>query len=288
MNRIIITACTIIIGIAALIAYAPAYGQLPYNQISPCGPNANGSYTLCTPIPGIKPVQNNFTDFLNQLYRLAIMLAGTIVFIRIVQGGIMYSFSTVIDKKREAKEIFKGVAQGLALLMGAYLILKTINPALTRFDLPQAGNYTDKRNQTLNKNYNDLISKENAANQRAERDAQENLFFVQDYIQSLEDTSDRTPQQEEMLTKLKTERLPEARREAVNRISLSLNEINSRIDDITRKQKTAQGMTKSALQWFPNTLYGVPSQYQGLNEQQQRDLQNLYEQRDSLLKQKQR
>lgn len=110
---------------------------------APCGPSADGrSYTLCAPIPGIHPVQTDFASFFAQLYQLALMLGGTVIFIRVVYGGILYTWSGVVNKKQEAINIFKGAAYGGALLMGSYLILHTINPALTVITVPDLQTYT--------------------------------------------------------------------------------------------------------------------------------------------------
>lgn len=107
-----------------------------------CGPSADGmSYTLCESIPGIDPVQTDFASFFAQLYRLALLLGGTVIFLRVVYGGILYTWSGVVNKKQEAINIFKGAAYGGALLMGSYLILHTINPALTTITIPHIQTY---------------------------------------------------------------------------------------------------------------------------------------------------
>lgn len=106
-----------------------------------CGPQNNGTYILCEPIPLIDPVQSDPAALLRQLYVLALVLAGSVAFIQIVRGGILYSVSGIVDGKNRAKAIFRGVAEGLALLMGSYVILNTINPALVTLRFPDADNY---------------------------------------------------------------------------------------------------------------------------------------------------
>lgn len=131
-------------------AYAQQYGpdfmgpqQDPFAQYGSvsngdrCGPQGNGDYILCESTGGIiSQTQTNFAAFLREIYNLAFILAGTVAFIRIVYGGILYSWSGVIDRKKEAIGIFKNVAIGMALLMGSYAVLNTINPALTILALP--------------------------------------------------------------------------------------------------------------------------------------------------------
>lgn len=119
----------------------PRTGSGPEPRKPNCGPQDNGSYILCEPIPLISPIQKDPAALLRQLYILALILAGSVAFIQIVRGGILYSISGVVDGKNRAKSIFKGVAQGLALLMGSYVILNTINPALVTLRFPDADNY---------------------------------------------------------------------------------------------------------------------------------------------------
>lgn len=143
----------------AIITSATAYAQYDPNFIGPqqqqadpfaqnngeqtarCGPQSNGDYILCEAVGGLlHQTQTDFASFLHELYILAFILAGTVAFVRIVYGGILYSWSGVIDQKKEAIKIFKNVAYGMLLLMGSYLILNTINPALTAFNLPSTPN----------------------------------------------------------------------------------------------------------------------------------------------------
>ncbi len=111
--------------------------QYRIGQNGRCGPQGDGSYVLCESTGGIiSQTQRNFADFLQEMYNLAFILAGTVAFVRIVYGGILYSWSGVVDRKKEAIGIFKNVAVGMGLLMGSYAILNTINPALTMLRLP--------------------------------------------------------------------------------------------------------------------------------------------------------
>ena len=117
------------------------FAQNESQQTARCGPQANGSYILCEAVGGLlHQTQTDFASFLRELYILAFILAGTVAFARIVYGGILYSWSGVVDRKKEAIHIFWNVAYGMLLLMGSYLILNTINPALTTFNLPSMPN----------------------------------------------------------------------------------------------------------------------------------------------------
>lgn len=113
------------------------YAQYQIGQNQRCGPQGDGSYVLCESVGGIiSQTQTNFAAFLREIYNLAFILAGTVAFVRIVYGGVLYSWSGVVDRKKEAMGIFKNVAIGMGLLMGSYAVLNTINPALTMLKLP--------------------------------------------------------------------------------------------------------------------------------------------------------
>ncbi len=74
---------------------------------------------------------------INKFYRTAIVLGGIAAVLAIVVGGIMYAVSGAINKKNKGKDIIVSAISGLVLLLGAYVILNTVNPQLTRLSNPQ-------------------------------------------------------------------------------------------------------------------------------------------------------
>lgn len=74
--------------------------------------------------------------YINTIYDTAIVIGGVAALFMIILGGIFYIISAGSDKKSEGKEIILGAIWGLALLLGAYLILKTINPRLVNLEEP--------------------------------------------------------------------------------------------------------------------------------------------------------
>lgn len=75
--------------------------------------------------------------FIHDLYLFAIGIAGVLAVGAIVIGGIMYSISGAVDKKNSAKEIIVGALWGLLLLLGSYIILRTVNPELVTLQLSE-------------------------------------------------------------------------------------------------------------------------------------------------------
>ena len=177
-----------------------------------CGPQGDGTYVLCESTGGIiSKTQTNFAAFLREMYALAFILAGTVAFVRIVYGGILYSWSGVIDRKKEAIGIFKNVAIGMALLMGSYAVLNTINPALTILALPNVIMRTPqsavpkKINPMEPQPYSvdfDMISRW----EREERETLSTIDLIQDRIELIETTTpNRTPEQKAELESLRNQ-----------------------------------------------------------------------------------
>ena len=79
-------------------------------------------------------------EFLSGFYKFAIMISGILAVGMIVVGGIYITLSGASpDKKNEGKSMILGALWGLALVLGAYLILKTLNPGLVLLESPGEG-----------------------------------------------------------------------------------------------------------------------------------------------------
>lgn len=75
---------------------------------------------------GVDP-NSNFGDFLNTLYAIAIAIAALLAVIKIAIGGVKYMLSEVVTSKADAKADIRGAILGLLIILGAFLILGTIN-----------------------------------------------------------------------------------------------------------------------------------------------------------------
>ena len=95
-----------------------------------CGPRDSG-YRLCVGLPGQSRDVTDLGDYIRLLYQFALGIAGVIVFVRVVTGGIKYILSSGnIGNRGEAIEIITQAVWGLVLLLAAVLILYTIDPRL--------------------------------------------------------------------------------------------------------------------------------------------------------------
>lgn len=74
--------------------------------------------------------------YISKLYTFGFGVGGILAVLMIVIGGIYYSVSGAVDKKSEGKEMITSAILGLLILFGSYLILQTVNPALTTLRNP--------------------------------------------------------------------------------------------------------------------------------------------------------
>ena len=72
-------------------------------------------------------------NIVSNLYQLALGVSGLLAFGAIVYGAIVYTLAAGNPGgQNEGKEWIKQALLGLLLLLGAYIILNTINPALVK------------------------------------------------------------------------------------------------------------------------------------------------------------
>lgn len=90
-------------------------------------------------IPGIEPTgDTDLNAYINALYRLSISIAALLAVVKIVAAGAKYMLSDIITHKEEAKKDIQGALIGLLIVIGAIIILNTINTDLTRLNLTVA------------------------------------------------------------------------------------------------------------------------------------------------------
>lgn len=95
------------------------------------------NYIPIVTIPGVNDNQNTDTDFgsyINALYIFAITAGALLAVLKLVGAGVKYMFSDIVTNKMEAIRDIKGALLGLLLIIGAVIILNTINTDLTRID----------------------------------------------------------------------------------------------------------------------------------------------------------
>jgi type IV secretory pathway VirB2 component (pilin) len=89
------------------------------------------------PLVGIPGVENSedFDQYLQSIYALAIGLAALLAVIKIVIAGVKWMTTDIVTAKGDAKSDIEGAVYGLILILGAVLILNIINPDIGKADL---------------------------------------------------------------------------------------------------------------------------------------------------------
>ena len=82
-------------------------------------------------IPGISGNETGLNEYINALYRLSISLAALLAVVKIVIAGAKYMLDDIVTHKEEAKQDIWGALMGLLVIVGAVLILNTVNSDLT-------------------------------------------------------------------------------------------------------------------------------------------------------------
>ena len=87
---------------------------------------------------GIKPDAVNLPQYVKYIFNFFIAIAGLIAFSGLIYSGIRYLTSSgKPEETRKAKDRIKSTLFGLLILLFFYLILITLNPYLTIFQLPK-------------------------------------------------------------------------------------------------------------------------------------------------------
>lgn len=111
-------------------------------------------YTVLAPLPGTTdckgtptPIVMNadgtfsggcktdFQTYLPAIFKLAIGVAAALAFIMLTYGGVQYMTTDAITLKSDGKARIENALWGLGLVIGAWVILYTINPELLKFNL---------------------------------------------------------------------------------------------------------------------------------------------------------
>lgn len=96
----------------------------------------------CSNLPGATCPSETETGqspaaYIARFYQFALMIAGTLAFGMIIFGAIQYTVSSGnVSKQSDARDRIFQALWGVALLLGAYLILYTIDPKLVSLSDP--------------------------------------------------------------------------------------------------------------------------------------------------------
>lgn len=117
--------------VAAKILFVVLGTVLPWVSFA-----ATPTYVPLEPIVGF-PTGSSLTlpAFLNRLFDLVLQLGAVTAVVMLAIGGFQYMTSEAFHGKAKGLERIRNAILGLLLLLGTYLILYTVNPALLNFNL---------------------------------------------------------------------------------------------------------------------------------------------------------
>lgn len=113
----------------------PAQGKNPniFCQGGSC------TYVPLEPLPFLPekygPSSGSIGDWVTKGFRFLISAGAIVAVVMIVLGALTYMFSDVVGNKTKAIARIRNAMWGLVILVSSYLILYTINPELTSFNL---------------------------------------------------------------------------------------------------------------------------------------------------------
>ncbi len=91
------------------------------------------------PLVGIPYIEGNkvatFGDYVNALYIASISIAAFLAVVKIIFAGVKYMLTDIVSTKGDAKKEIRSALIGLLIVVGAVLILETINPNLRQINL---------------------------------------------------------------------------------------------------------------------------------------------------------
>jgi len=126
----------------------------PPTETAPAAPFVSITPQLNVDIPGVeftpavKSGDSVYIPFLAQYisgaYRYAVGIVLVIAIIMVAWGGFRYLLGSGFEDITRGKEIIRDALAGMLLVIGAYLILQTINPATLDLSVLKLGNVTEQ------------------------------------------------------------------------------------------------------------------------------------------------
>ncbi len=92
-------------------------------------------YELLAPLEGYVEPTTTAGPYIVGIFKLIVALAGGLAVVTIIYGGIQYMSTDAFGAKNEAKNTIQNAIWGLLLVIGAWLILYTVNPNLVEINL---------------------------------------------------------------------------------------------------------------------------------------------------------
>lgn len=143
MNSFIKKSLLTIVGLSLLSIFGAFISNVNYAQSA----ESSDKYQLLAPIPCIAgqgvtcpngeiQTRLDFKEYVQYTFNLLIALAGVAAVFMIVYGGFKYITTASAGEKDAGRKTIEQAVYGLLLVLGSYLLLRTINPKLV--EIPNA------------------------------------------------------------------------------------------------------------------------------------------------------
>ncbi len=127
----------------------------------------NPAYNLLAPLPIIGDKVTDLSAYLSGMFKIGIGLAIAFAILMIVWGGLEYMLSGIPGVKGDGLKKMNDAILGLLLVLGAWLLLYTINPNLVKFDVSIASLNLATSTPEKAYDYQIELNKQTAENRRA-------------------------------------------------------------------------------------------------------------------------
>lgn len=135
------------------------------------------AYTPLEPLPGAPSgTYSSLSVYLNYMFKILLSIGAMIAVVTLVLGGVTYMVSESLGTKSDARRRIQASLIGLLLLLVSWLVLYTINPNLTTFNLPITSSAVGTQNSGVS---NPILPASNPSNLSAT-----DLQAIQDYYSS--------------------------------------------------------------------------------------------------------
>lgn len=125
----------------------------------PSTSNNNKGYTLLAPLPGTTQdcaknkngkidCTTDIQTYIPGIFNLTIGIAGVLAVLMILIGGVEYITTDAIQGKHDGKKRINNALLGLLLVLVSWILLRTINPKLTEFNLAIKSTTATKSGET--------------------------------------------------------------------------------------------------------------------------------------------
>ena len=112
-------------------------GILTHSALAQSASNSWDEYTPLAPLPGTtnEEGKTDIQTYIPGIFKLVIGIAGVLAVLMIIIGGVEYITTDAIQGKSEGKARIQNALWGLVLVLVSWILLYTINPKLTVFNL---------------------------------------------------------------------------------------------------------------------------------------------------------